>query len=139
MSITHTLPISGLGGARGQHSACVLTSSRALAKEIKADTSAIRVDAAGIKDDIGQILAEIARLRSLIPAGEEAAGAHEQNFVLQRYLDDLTSYAETVCGETLESASVNDAPEGVAKYVNSAASTPHQRYSLLKTHLAQGI
>jgi hypothetical protein len=58
-----------------------------LTKERKTDTTA----------DAAEILAEIARLRALIP--QALAGEDGQNFMLERYLEDLNSYAETVCDE----------------------------------------
>lgn len=70
----------------------------ALTKDIRQDTKAIRVDATEIRDDTSQILAEIARLRRLIAQGDLAGGG--SNFVLQRYLDDLTSYAESVADDS---------------------------------------
>jgi len=64
-----------------------------LAREIKADTQEILNDTSAIKQDTAQILAEIARLQEQLPRGENRRSA---GFMLERYLDNLTSYAETV-------------------------------------------
>jgi len=66
---------------------------RTLAREIKADTQEILNDASAIKQDNAQILAEIAQLQEQLPQGENRRSA---GFMLERYLDNLTSYAETV-------------------------------------------
>ncbi|OCK85524.1 hypothetical protein K432DRAFT_26687 [Lepidopterella palustris CBS 459.81] len=78
-----------------------------ITREIKVDTYVIRDDTTAIKQDTTQILQEvakqdrileeIARLRTLLPRGE--IGETATNFILDRYLEDLTSYAETVCGD----------------------------------------
>jgi hypothetical protein len=80
---------------------------RSITRDIKVDTQEIRHEIAAIRQDTTQILVEIskqdqileevARLRALLPAGD----SHEDspNFMLYRYLDQLTSYAETVCGD----------------------------------------
>ncbi|KAF2115115.1 hypothetical protein BDV96DRAFT_93809 [Lophiotrema nucula] len=64
-----------------------------LAKEIKNDTEEIKRDTVAIRDDTAQILEEIARLQARLPVDDTKDYA--PNFVLQRYLDDLTSYAES--------------------------------------------
>jgi len=75
-----------------------------LAREIKADTQEILNDTSAIKEDTAQIsairedtshiLAEIARLQEKLPRDGNQRNA---GFMLERYLDNLTSYAETVC------------------------------------------
>ena len=77
-----------------------MTSQSSLTKEIKTDTSAIKDDTANIKEDTTQILNEISRLRSLIPEGQ-----HE-HVILDRYLDSMTSYAETVFDEAIVDESI---------------------------------
>ena len=70
-------------------------------RDIKADTQAIRDDTAaipGIKEDTTQILVEIARLQARLPKNVELQGLEGHGlsgFMLQRYLDNLTTYAET--------------------------------------------
>ena len=70
-------------------------------RDIKADTQEIRNDTAAIpdiKEDTTQILAEIARLRAQLPNNVELQGLEghgSSGLMLQRYLDNLTTYAET--------------------------------------------
>ena len=70
-------------------------------RDIKADTQEIRNDTAaisGIKEDTTQILAEIARLRAQLPNNVELQvleGHGSSGLMLQRYLDNLTTYAKT--------------------------------------------
>jgi len=64
-----------------------------MAREIKADTEELRHDTAAIKSDTAQILAEIACLQARLPEGDQVRGG--AGFTLQRYLDSLSSYAET--------------------------------------------
>jgi hypothetical protein len=71
-----------------------------LSRQVKADTNAIRADAVDIKQEILKIREDIERLRSFSTQAEELefnASRELPNAVLQRYLDSLTSYAETVC------------------------------------------
>jgi len=68
-------------------------------KNIKNDTTHLREDTAAIKNDTTEILQEIARLRAQLP-DEQATlrpSTKDSDSTLARYLDDLTSYAETVC------------------------------------------
>jgi hypothetical protein len=65
----------------------------------KADTSQIL-----------QILAEIARLQAKLP--DDASQVNQSGFMLQRYLDELTSYAESVCGGSRRSSlEISNDPE----------------------------
>lgn len=66
-----------------------------MTKEIKADTQEIRTDTTAIKADTAQILAEIARLQQQLP--QDPNLQNTSGFMLERYLDNLTTYAETVC------------------------------------------
>ncbi|WAO92359.1 Helo-like-N domain-containing protein [Fusarium falciforme] len=50
---------------------------------------------------IPQIIEELTRLRAIIAAGEILPATSGQNYVLQQYLDGLTSYAETVCNDVV--------------------------------------
>jgi len=70
-----------------------------LTRDIKRDTSEIRRCASGvpdIKNDTTQILEEIRRLKARLPPDLQQGGP---NVILQRFLDDSTSYAETVVNE----------------------------------------
>ncbi|WXC45862.1 hypothetical protein QX201_005558 [Fusarium graminearum] len=76
--------------------------SVSLSKAIKSDTAAIRTDVHDIKQDtsqIPQIMDELNRLRVIVAGGDVPAATIGQNYILQQYLDDLTSYAETVCND----------------------------------------
>src|SRR5438105_3846648 len=66
-----------------------------MAREIKADTKALRNDTAAIRDNTTQILAEISRLQARLPQDDRIRGG--AGFTLRRYLDNLSSYAETSC------------------------------------------
>jgi hypothetical protein len=70
-----------------------------LTREIKADTQEILNDTSAIKQDTAQILAEIARLQEQLPRD---VNQRSSGFMLERYLDNLTSYAETVCDPFLD-------------------------------------
>jgi hypothetical protein len=65
-----------------------------MTREIKADTQELLNDTSAIKEDTAQILAEIARLQEQLP--RDAQRNHASGFMLERYLENLTSYAETV-------------------------------------------
>ncbi|KAI1853967.1 hypothetical protein JX266_001108 [Neoarthrinium moseri] len=111
-------------------------------KAVKEDTGAIREDTKEIKQDTAQILEEIARLRERIPIAD-------RSFVLERYLDSLSTYAATVYdgvngpeGGSLHSTDHSSSAEGLSddfdlpvKGVADEALTPRvdQRE---KTHLA---
>ncbi|CAM1510802.1 Fc.00g083150.m01.CDS01 [Cosmosporella sp. VM-42] len=89
---------------RGALMLAVETMQLCLAKEIKADTTAIRNDTSEIPDvkrNTEEILEEILRLRLEISDKTKAEG----NFMLERYLDNLTTYAETVVNGDLEDPS----------------------------------
>ncbi|KAH7234464.1 hypothetical protein B0J15DRAFT_407947 [Fusarium solani] len=63
-----------------------------LTKEIKNDTTEIRNDTAAIKEDTTQILEEIARLQARLP--RDAAAAASNDFILQRFFEEMTTYTE---------------------------------------------
>ncbi|KAJ8129637.1 hypothetical protein O1611_g3996 [Lasiodiplodia mahajangana] len=75
-----------------------------VSKGVKEDTTIIRSNVAEIKQDTSQIasiLEELATVREMIAdirSSPEAAGS---NYILQQYLDSLTSYAETVMQDDL--------------------------------------
>jgi Fungal N-terminal domain of STAND proteins len=73
----------------------LIYTARTMAWEIKADTEELRNDTAAIKDDTTQILAEIAMLQARLPQDDRIQGG--AGFTLQRYLNNLSSYAETSC------------------------------------------
>jgi hypothetical protein len=66
-----------------------------MAKDIKADTQELLNDTSAIREDTAQILAEIARLQEKLP--RDVDHQNGSRFMLERYLDNLTTYAETVC------------------------------------------
>ncbi|KAF3026474.1 hypothetical protein E8E14_012875 [Neopestalotiopsis sp. 37M] len=68
------------------------------------DTGVIREDVGEIKQDTAQILEEIERLKERLPKSD-------RDFVIQGYLDSLTSYAATVC-DTLDDERSASGDEG---------------------------
>ncbi|KAJ3550305.1 hypothetical protein NM208_g54 [Fusarium decemcellulare] len=63
-----------------------------LTREIKSDTTELRSDTAAIKDDTAQILEEIARLQARLP--KETSASAPNDFILQRFLEEMTTYTE---------------------------------------------
>jgi len=93
-------------------------------RDIKADTQEIRDDTAaipGIKEDTTQILVEIARLQAKLPenVGLQGLDGHgSSGFMLQRYLNNLTTYAETAYDSSdgeLEEETAPSTPRAVAE------------------------
>ncbi|KAH7110640.1 hypothetical protein B0J13DRAFT_591111 [Dactylonectria estremocensis] len=74
-------------------SLAVDTITLAATKDIKNDTGHILDDTADIKESSSRILEEIARLKAALISHENLAGS--RTFLLRRYLDDLTSVAES--------------------------------------------
>ena len=71
---------------------------------VRGDMLAVRDDVHDIKQDTGQIsqiMAELTRLRAILAAGDIQTTTRDQNYVLERYLDSVTSYAETVCNDVV--------------------------------------
>ncbi len=71
---------------------------------VRGDMIMVRDDVHDIKQDtsqIPQIMAELTRLRAILAAGNIPTTMRDQNYVLERYLDSLTSYAETVCNDVV--------------------------------------
>jgi len=66
------------------------------------DTTEIKADTTALKQDTEQMLADIARLQAQLPQVEQRAGS--RGFMLQRYLDELTSCAETLIDGTIDSS-----------------------------------
>ncbi|KAK1757184.1 hypothetical protein QBC47DRAFT_378573 [Echria macrotheca] len=78
--------------------------SVSLSKAIRDDVAVVRTDVHDIKQDTGhipEIMAELTRLRAIVAGGEITTATRGQNFVLEQYLDSLTSYAETVCNDVV--------------------------------------
>ncbi|KAL6402266.1 putative group protein [Ilyonectria robusta] len=63
-----------------------------LVKDIKADTAAIRDESSQVKKNTDEILEEVARLRILLSEQTKSG----RDFMMERYLDSLTTYAESV-------------------------------------------
>ncbi|CAG1960370.1 unnamed protein product [Fusarium graminearum] len=107
--------------------------SVSLCKAIKSDTAAIRTDVHDIKQDtsqIPQIMDGLNRLRVIVAGGDVPAATIGQNYILQQYLDDLTSYAETVCNDvewetdsSVHALSRSSSPSG-PRIESSAPSAP---------------
>ena len=89
---------------RGSLSLVLELVSVSLSKAIKEDVTAVRADVHDIKQDtnhIPQIMAELTRLRAIVAAGGIPPDASGQSYMLEQYLDSLTSYAETVCNDVV--------------------------------------
>ena len=69
-----------------------------MTREIKKDTNAILEDTGDIKLNTENILAEICRLQAQLPQGAQAT-SDKSDFILRKYLDELTSYAGSVVGD----------------------------------------
>ncbi len=65
-----------------------------MTRAIRADTQELLNDTSVIREDVAQVLVEIARLQEQLPRDPNQRST---GFMLERYLDNLTSYAETVC------------------------------------------
>ncbi|KAM7196551.1 hypothetical protein V8F33_006050 [Rhypophila sp. PSN 637] len=81
------------------------------------DTSAILQDTGQIQSDIDRILGEISRLQSQLSVPVLGGGDRQSNYVLERFLGDLRSDAETVLGETdyREELDLSDRPAAVQR------------------------
>jgi hypothetical protein len=82
-------------------------------EDIGNSTAIIKDDTTAIKEDtslIPRILAEIAQLQAKLP--DHVVNVNHSGFILQRYLDELTSYAETVCASSRRSSlEISNTPE----------------------------
>ncbi|RSM06001.1 hypothetical protein CDV31_009335 [Fusarium ambrosium] len=76
-----------------------------LTKEIKTDTTEIRNDTTAIKEDTTQILEEIARLQARLP--RDAAAAASNDFILQRFFEEMTTYTEKALDAAHSDADAN--------------------------------
>ncbi|OCK74432.1 WD40 repeat-like protein, partial [Lepidopterella palustris CBS 459.81] len=100
-----------------------------ITREIKADTYVIRDDTTAIKQDTTRILEEIARLRALLPQGE--IGETATNFILDRYLEDLTSHAGTVCedwNDEIREETITSESLATPLELNTSVTSPTQTY-----------
>ncbi|KAK3386452.1 hypothetical protein B0H63DRAFT_467816 [Podospora didyma] len=66
-------------------------------EQIRQDTSVIRQDTGQIQDDMGRVLEELSRLRVQLSAVEN--DQRPSGYMLQRFLSDLRTEAETVLGD----------------------------------------
>jgi ankyrin repeat protein len=78
----------------------LLITIRSTVRDIRSDTEFLRDEAADIKEDTEQILAEIAKLQVRLPPNETQREIGSA-FILQKYLDNLTTYAETSYAESV--------------------------------------
>jgi len=66
-------------------------------KSVKKDTVVVRAEVHDVRWDSARIMADLDLLRSMTAKEEDTQSFKSgQNYVLQLYLDSLTSYAETV-------------------------------------------
>jgi len=89
---------------RGSLSLVLELVSVSMAKAIMDDVAVVRNDVHDIRQDtvqIPQIIAELTRLRAIVASGDIPTTARGHNYVLEQYLDSLTSYAETVCNDVV--------------------------------------
>ena len=59
-----------------------------------------KMDTTGIQQDIAQILTTITRLHARLPRDESKL--ESSGYMLQRYLDELASYAESVANGAID-------------------------------------
>lgn len=67
---------------------------------VRGNMVVVRDDVHVIQQDtrqMPQIMAELTSLRAILMAGYITTATRDQNYVLERYLDSLMSYAGTVC------------------------------------------
>lgn len=118
----------------------LLTAVKEDTTEIKAETSAIKKDTSGIpsiKQDtvqIASLIEEIGLLRMQVsdPRREDSNGG----ILLQRFLDESTTYAESAVDSTeLESTQVDEAPpEDIGEDEESGSKTPSHIVAIPPVH-----
>ncbi|KAK0617743.1 hypothetical protein B0T14DRAFT_274937 [Immersiella caudata] len=89
---------------RGSLSLVLELVSVSVSKAILGDVAVVRSDVHDIKQDTSQIphiMEELTRLRAIVAGGEIPSATMGRNFVLEKYLDSLASYAETVCSDVV--------------------------------------
>ncbi|KAF9875353.1 hypothetical protein CkaCkLH20_07173 [Colletotrichum karsti] len=99
---------------------------------IKGNTDALVKDSKDLVDGTARILEAIAELQAKFPG---TLDDDSRFFMLQRYLDGLTSYAETVCDDaetrfedlTLQSLENSDAESSSSRVTNKATPTTAQQ------------
>ncbi|KAJ5720742.1 uncharacterized protein N7483_008676 [Penicillium malachiteum] len=85
--------------------------SLSLAKTTQDHTTAIRGEVVSVKQDTGLIvviLEELGRLRSIVANSTASNTAGDQSYILNRYLDSLSSYAESVCDDAVQFSDLSD-------------------------------
>ncbi|KAI8653778.1 hypothetical protein NCS56_01332700 [Fusarium sp. Ph1] len=122
-----------------------------LTKEIKNDTTELRHDTAAIREDTAQILEEIARLQARLPRDAAAA---PNNFILQRFFEDMTTYTEQARDAALSDTDANsskalsfdEGPEGRPAALLQQDSWPYhsmssssQQSSRVESGISNGI
>ncbi|KAF5026011.1 hypothetical protein F66182_1913 [Fusarium sp. NRRL 66182] len=94
-----------------------------LTKDIKTDTTELRNDTAAIKDDTAQILQEIAQLQARLP--DTAAAPND--YVLQRFLEDMATYTETALDvDANDSDRSSERPLSFDERHQDMAGSPHE-------------
>lgn len=103
-----------------------------MTREIKRDVTrglendeAMLDNQAAMKNDTSEILQEIARLRAQLPddGATLLPSKKDSDSTLARYLDDLTSYAETVCWSGEDSGTDGEKEEPELASVSTPART----------------
>jgi len=89
-----------IGAYRASLGIVLQFASISLSKSVKKDTAVVRAEVHDIRWDTARIMADLDLLRSMMVKEEDTQSFKSgQNYVLQLYLDSLTSYAETVCND----------------------------------------
>jgi hypothetical protein len=104
-------------------------------QDLKGDTKAIKQNTAQISEirqDTADLLQQLASLRLQVAELERHDGG--QGIILQRFLDESTSYAETVTnGADLDELSGGENEDGSSEDGQRALATPKKRLNLPKT------
>jgi Fungal N-terminal domain of STAND proteins len=114
-------PWAGMNSALMRHSLVtreIVTNTQTIVEDtavIRDDTLLIRGDTAVIKEDNVQILSEIAKLQARLPVERQSSSS--TGITLQRYLDNLSSYAESSC-DVVEAADAWEKTDDYEDYDN---------------------
>jgi hypothetical protein len=116
--------------------------TRSLTKDIKADTAELRHDTTAIKQDTTQILEEIARLQARLPEHMSPSnfpdlGSTAPDSMLNRYLDGLTTYTETVVWSDCDSETNYDPEREPAKDSTKQRPDPLSDEPLVKVDITR--
>jgi hypothetical protein len=84
-------------------------------QEIRDVTGIIAQDTCATRVDIGVLLKRLASLQSQVAQLNKQTRGGKENVILERYLDDMTSYAETVNGDIQDTATSQASLEIVAE------------------------